>query len=269
MTLFESVGLCDELTVSSSSELDGADEVVCAGVEGPNLVSGAIAGLRAHGWAAPALRVEITKRIPIAGGMAGGSADAAALLRIAPRLAAVSRDQLGTVAASLGADVPAQLTPGLAVGTGAGEKARPVAPLAAHGLLIVPLAAELSTAAVYAEADRQGILRSGEELAERLAALEEALAEGARLPGSLLVNDLEPAARALCPRIADCLDAVERVGADHVLVCGSGPTVAGVFWGADGLARARGAAESLRGQFPGASGVAPVSSRPSGKIDRS
>ena len=89
VTAIESVDLADELVVTPA---DGyQDEVICAGVSGPNLVAEAIATLRAAGWEAPPLRVEIEKRIPIAAGMGGGSADAAALLRAAPALAPVAR----------------------------------------------------------------------------------------------------------------------------------------------------------------------------------
>src|SRR5215471_2087902 len=84
VTLFESVSLADELIVDTDAE---RDEVICPGVPEPNLVSSAIAGLRERGWDAPAVRIEIKKRIPIAAGMGGGSADAAAALRVASELA--------------------------------------------------------------------------------------------------------------------------------------------------------------------------------------
>ena len=81
---------CGSPTSSIAGESDsGVDEVVCDGVQGPNLVSDALLALRAAGWAAPPVRVEIGKRIPVAAGMGGGSADAAAMLRCAPRLSPV------------------------------------------------------------------------------------------------------------------------------------------------------------------------------------
>ena len=270
VTLFESVSLYDELEVS----VGVADEVICAGVDGPNLVADALAGLRAQGWAAPPVRVEVTKRIPIAAGMGGGSADAAALLRVAAELAPVpDRAALEALAASLGADVPSQLTPGLAIGTGAGEVVRPTPPLAVHGLVIVPLAEQLRAGGVYAEADRLGLPRGRDELEARLREVERAAQPDARLPASLLVNDLEPAALSLCPGIGRALDAVRETGADQALVCGSGPTVAGVYWGEDGAARAEAAASALARQFraaaavsPAAAAVGPTASRASGKI---
>ena len=109
VTLFDSVGLADELVVTESA--DGADHVLCDGVSGPNLVADALVALRATGWAPPPLTVTIDKRIPVAAGLGGGSADAAAMLRCAPRLAPVSAAALGSIAARLGADVPGQLRP--------------------------------------------------------------------------------------------------------------------------------------------------------------
>jgi 4-diphosphocytidyl-2-C-methyl-D-erythritol kinase len=265
VTLFESVSLFDELCVEEFT--CGGDRVICRGVSGPNLVADAVEALRGRGWNAKPLRIEIAKRIPVAAGMGGGSADAGALLRIAPRLAPVPPAEVDAVAAALGADVPAQLAPGLALGTGAGDVVEPREPLAPHALVIVPLAAQLSTAAVYAEADRRGLPRSSEALDRLLGELDQALVSDAVLPASLLVNDLEPAARALCPAIDGALDAV-RTSADHALVCGSGPTVAGVFWGEEGGARAERAAAALRERFPSAIAVAPVSSRASGKMLR-
>jgi len=264
VTVFESVSLFDELCVEEFS--CGGDRVICRGVSGRNLVADAVEALRGRGWNAKPLRIEIVKRIPVAAGMGGGSADAGALLRIAPRLAPVPAAEVDAVAAALGADVPAQLAPGLALATGAGDVVEPRQPLAPHALVIAPLAAQLSTAAVYAEADRRGLPRSSEELNRLLAGLDRALVSGAVLPASLLVNDLEPAARALCPAIDGALDAIRATRADHVLVCGSGPTVAGVFWGEAGGARAALAAEALRGRFPGVIAVDPVSSQASGKM---
>ncbi len=179
VTLFESVSLADELTLRVRE--GGADEVVCRGVEGPNLAAAALAGLRARGWAGPPVAIEIVKWVPVAAGMGGGSADAAAAIRLADAVAAVDPVLAGALAAELGADVPSQLSPGVSVGTGAGEIVERVAPLADHAFVIVPLPAELSTPAVYREADRLGLPRGGEELRERLGALRAALGSGGQL----------------------------------------------------------------------------------------
>ncbi len=138
--------------------------------------------------------------------------------------------ELAELAAELGSDVPSQLTPGLVLGTGAGDDVEPRAELAPHAFVIVPLPHRLSTSAVYAEADRLGLGDDELAFAARLPDLWSALSPGQRLPDRLLVNDLEPAAMSLCPDIEPALAAVREAGADHAFVSGSGPTVAGLFW---------------------------------------
>ena len=259
ITLIESVSLADEVELVTRVALD--DEVVCPGVEAPNIVSRALAGLRARGWDAPRVQATIRKHIPIAAGMGGGSADAAAVLRMAARLARIDEGALGELAASLGADVPSQLEPGLVLATGAGDDIELRAPLADHAFVIVPLPHRLSTAQVYAQADRLGLRDNELEFAARLPDLWSALSPGAYLPERLLVNELEPAAVSLCPDIEPLLAAVRDAGADHAFVSGSGPTVAGLFWGApadEGAARAEAAASALAPRYPGACCAVPV-----------
>jgi 4-diphosphocytidyl-2-C-methyl-D-erythritol kinase len=252
VTLFESVSLADELELRTLSDAR-TDEVVCPGVEGPNLVSRALAGLRARGWDAPPVRIEIRKHVPVAAGMGGGSADAAAALRLAQRLAPLPDDTLLELAAELGADVPSQLTPGVVLGTGAGDVVEPSAPLAAHALVLVPQPIPLSTAEVYLQADRLGLPREADELAARRRELVSVLAEGAVLPAELLTNDLQAPAISLCPQIEGALHALRAAGADHAIVCGSGPTVAGIYWGERSWERAVADAAVLNGRFPATS----------------
>ena len=185
--------------------------------------------------------------------MAGGSADAAAVLRLATELAPGRPEEIAAIAVELGADVPSQLTPGVVLGTGAGEVVEPMLALAPHAFVIVPLPFALSTADVYAEADRLGLGRPADELRR----LEERLRAGELLHG----NDLEPAARSLCPAIDDALVAVREAGAEIAFVCGSGPTVAGLYWGADSYGRAQAAADALKGRFAGATAATPVDAR--------
>ena len=256
ITLFESVSLADELELVTRVSLD--DEVVCPGVEEPNIVSRALAGLRARGWDAPRVQVTIRKHIPIAAGMGGGSADAAAVLRMAARLARIDDVVLAELAAELGSDVPSQLTPGLVLGTGAGDEVELRAPLAPHAFVIVPLPHALSTASVYAEADRLGLRDNELEFSATLPDLWSSLTPGGRLPERLLVNELEPAAVSLCPEIEPALSAVRDTEADHAFVSGSGPTVVGLFWGAEGRARAEAAATALAPGYPGACCAVPV-----------
>ncbi len=263
VTVFESVSLADALTLEVLAPGE-PDVVLCPGVEGPNLAADALAGLRARGWAAPGVRITIEKRIPVAAGMAGGSADAAAALRLARVLGErhpdwrVDARWLHELAPALGADVPSQLDPGLSLGTGAGERVEQAAPLAEHALVIVPLAVALPTPAVFREADRLGLPRSSEELGWALERLFGWLRHGARLPDELVVNDLEPASRSLCPAIDEALAALRAAGAERALVCGSGPTCAGLWWGADAPSRAAAAAETLRERFPGALPARPL-----------
>lgn len=256
VTLFESVSLADELELTVLDQ--GRDAVVCRGVQGPNIVQATLEALRARGWSGPPVRVEVSKWIPVAAGMGGGSADAAAVLRLAGALAALEPGLAQELAAQLGADVPSQLEPGVSIGTGAGDVVDPRPPLAEHAFLILPAGAELATVDVYREADRLGLGRSAAELARCRERLLGALDAGARLETDLLVNDLEPAARSLCPKIEAALEAVRGVGADHALVCGSGPTVAGLFWGPEASGRAADAEAGIVGRYPEAYAAEPV-----------
>ena len=216
----------------------------------------------ATGWDAPPLRLEITKRIPVAAGLAGGSADAAAALRLARHVSGLGDEALlRELGAVLGADVPAQIAPARWLATGAGERLQEL-PDASRpfGVLVLPVAAELSTATVYAEADRLGLGRAPQELEQRRRALTAALELGAPVPTvkELLHNDLQPAAISLCPAISDALDQAREAGAEEVLVSGSGPTVVGLFLRANGLGRAERAAAALATDRSAAGLPAPV-----------
>lgn len=250
VTVFEPLTLHDTVTLEPAAEAAG-DEVVCPGVEGPNLAARALAAFReATGWDGAPVRLTIDKRIPVAAGMAGGSADAAAALRLARRASGLGDDALLLdLAAGLGADVPAQVRPARLLGTGAGERLRPLPPPARpYGVLVLPSADHLSTAAVFGEADRLRLARETAALAEALADVEAAAAEPP------IVNELEPAARSLCPAIDDALDVARAAGARHALVSGSGPTVLGLF---DTPSDARRAAAALAARRP-----APIAAEP-------
>jgi 4-diphosphocytidyl-2-C-methyl-D-erythritol kinase len=258
-SLFEPLALADSIEVSEAAR----DEVVCAGVEGENLAARALAALREAGWDAPPLRVEIEKRIPVAAGLGGGSADAAAVLRLAggelSALKSVAANEIArgvaanetageggvasrvpdllSIAAELGADVPSQLVPALSLVLGAGERVERLPDPAPHAVVLVPGGGGLSTAAVFAEADRLELGRGTGDLESLAAQLREAAGAGAS-PLSYaeqLVNDLEPAARSLRPEIGEALDALRDAGADGesdpplVFMSGSGPTAVGLF----------------------------------------
>jgi 4-diphosphocytidyl-2-C-methyl-D-erythritol kinase len=240
--LHELCSLFEPLTLADSIEIEEAerDEVLCPAVEGDNLAAGALAALRERGWTSPPLRVEIEKRIPVAAGLGGGSADAAAVLR----LAAGEVPDLEPIAAGLGADVPSQLIPALALVQGAGEKVERLPDPAPHAVVLLPDGGGLGTAEVFAEADRLGRGRSAAELDELAERLRDAAGTGASPLAypDLLVNDLEPAARSLRPRIGDALDALRAAGARHALLTGSGPTAFGLF---ESLGAARAAAAGI------------------------
>ena len=251
VTLFESVSLADLIEVTPVPAATG-DQIVCPGIEGPNIVKQALDGLRAGGWDAPPVRVVIDKRIPVAGGMGGGSADAAAVLRLASALAPVGSDVVAELAASLGADVPSQIVPGVSIGPGAGDTVERRPPLAPHALVIVPQQFGLSTAQVYREADRLSLPRHESDLAARLREI-----RARSYPP--FVNDLEPAALSLRPEIGRALDAVRKAGAMGAMVSGSGPTVFGLFTGPDAPIRAEAVAVGLADRYPEATSAVPVS----------
>jgi len=236
VSVVQSVSLADELTLEPAPAGATGDEVVCPGVEGPNLAARALAAFReATGWDAPPQRLTIHKRVPVAAGMGGGSGDAAAALRLAAHAAGgAERGLLLEIAAGLGGDVPSQVEPGRTLMTGAGEHVRPLPSGTGLGLVIVPSSHTLSTPDVYRAFDGLGAARGEEELA-RLEAL------GGALPAH---NDLQAAARRLCPAIDGALAAVAASGADHALVSGSGPTVFGLYAGVE---QARAAARRAGG----------------------
>ena len=229
-SLFASLDLADFVTVEVAGSVD---VVVCAGVEGDNLAARALTAFRAAApdAALPPLRVSIDKRIPVAAGMGGGSADAAAALRAANALAGKPLDPaaLRRVGAGLGSDVPSQIEPRNAVVTGTGEGVEPV-DLPRLSLVLVPQQRGLSTAAVYAELDR---LRAAGEAGPR-ASLDPAPLRGlASAPvghlAAALENDLEVAVLQLRPELEDPLAALRDAGALAARITGSGPTAFGVF----------------------------------------
>jgi 4-diphosphocytidyl-2-C-methyl-D-erythritol kinase len=232
VSVVQALSLADDVTLEPAP--GDADEVVCPGVEGPNLAGRALELFReATGWDAPPQRLTIDKRVPIAAGMGGGSSDAAATLRLAAHAAGIPVPaELGP---RLGADVASLIRPGRVLMTGAGEHVDRLPDGPPFGVLVLPVDAALSTPDVYREADRLGLTRRHEELA--------------RVDTDEIHNDLQDAARSLCPQVDAALDAARAAGADHALVSGSGPTVVGLFLGADGPARARAVAAGWRRGF--------------------
>ena len=226
----DSLALCDDVRLVVDVPGLAADEVVCPGVEGPNLAAAALAAFREQTkWDGPPVRLEIAKRIPIAGGMAGGSADAAAALRLAAEAAGLDdRRWLEDIAAGLGADVPSQIRGGLVLATGIGARLRP---LDEQPRLLgrrragrrASCAPATSTPRPTASAWRAIALGLARSLTRVQAAL------SAETVLDRVQNDLQDAARSLCPAIDVALEAALAAGADHAIVSGSGPTVLALF----------------------------------------
>jgi 4-diphosphocytidyl-2-C-methyl-D-erythritol kinase len=226
-SIFASLELHDELTFLATDH--GTDEVRCPPVEAPNLVEAALRLFRERvDGGLPGLEVSIEKRIPVAAGLGGGSADAAAALRAANELAGRPLGPAGLRALSseLGADVPSQVEPGHALVSGAGERVEPLR-LPAMGLVLVPSDEGLSTADVYREADRIGSTR------ERLdpSVLRGLAGGGLTALAAGVENDLQPAALSLRPEIGEVIARLREAGALAAGVSGSGPTAFGVFSG--------------------------------------
>lgn len=174
------------------------------------------------------LALHVDKDIPVAGGMAGGSADGAAAVLACNQLwdGALSRGELLDICADLGSDVPFMLTGGVAVGTGRGERLAPVLARGSYHWVFAGSATGLSTPAVFAEFDRLVAVDEPAELdpsPDLLAALRSG--DPYALAGTLH-NDLEPAALSLQPQLRDVIEAGLDFGALAGVVSGSGPTVA-------------------------------------------
>lgn len=235
-SVMQSLSLADDVALVPAPDGDDADGVDCPGVTGDNLALDALRAFRsATGWSAGPLTVRIVKRIPVAAGMAGGSTDAAAVLRLAAHLSGRDDpDLLQELAAGLGADVPHGLRPGLALATGAGERLVRVRGVLPGAVVVLRADIGLSTPSVFRRADELAPPRTAEGLEVwRLRVVDalEAVGSGelARYPDALAVNDLGAAAVDLAPVVGEHLDALAAAGAAPALVCGSGPTTVGWF----------------------------------------
>lgn len=248
VTVFHGVELYDRVVAETASDF----RLTVAGPEaggltaGPdNLVWRAAMRLAELGGIQPSGTLTVDKHIPLAAGLAGGSADAAATLRVCNelwQLGATERD-LATLAAELGSDVPFALGGGTALGTGRGEQLTAFDLVPELHWVIAAADGGLSSPAVYAQLDRQrGSVASVElpsitDITEMFASPDPAALAG------VLGNDLQPAAIALAPFLQNTLDAGTKAGALAALVSGSGPTC--VFLAAD-LSRATQLAHELQ-----------------------
>ncbi|WP_097915079.1 4-(cytidine 5'-diphospho)-2-C-methyl-D-erythritol kinase [Streptomyces sp. b84] len=229
--VFLAVGLYDEVTATPADEL----RITCAGADAArvpldttNLAARAALALAERYGVEPAVHLHIAKDIPVAGGMAGGSADGAAALVACDALwgTGASRDELLAICAELGSDVPFSLVGGAALGTGRGEKLTPIEVGGTFHWVFAVADGGLSTPAVYGEFDR---LAAGTEVPEPTASPDLLAALRSGDSGALaaaLGNDLQPAALSLRPSLAETLAAGTEAGALAALVSGSGPTTA-------------------------------------------
>lgn len=230
-TVFHAVGLFDDVVASHADDLtldvsgEGAGELP---LDQGNLAYQAALILAEHAGIEPAVALHVTKSIPIAGGMAGGSADAAGALIACDALwqLGTPREQLLQLAAQLGSDVPFALQGGTAIGTGRGEQLTPVLSRGSFHWVFALADGGLSTPAVYRECDR---LRIGMVIPNPYVSdiLMQAMRAGdAILLGKALHNDLQAAAISLRPSLAQLLEFGEELGALGGIVSGSGPTCA-------------------------------------------
>lgn len=242
VNVFHAVSLFDEVTAERAGRLTVRvqpaphSRVAVEGVPtgGDNLAARAAGLVAARLGVEPRVALRIRKAIPVAGGMAGGSADAAAALVACARLwddrdePVLTRDDLMELGAELGSDVPFAVLGGTAVGVGRGEQLTSALTRGTFHWVFATADGGLSTPAVYAECDRLREERG--EAATQPGVSEElmtALATGdAKGLGAALTNDLQPAALSLRPSLGRVLDAGRDLGATGALVSGSGPTCA-------------------------------------------
>lgn len=234
-TVYQAISVRDELRAVPSADGEfgvhvHGDEADLVPTDDTNLAVRAARLLATEHGVGEGVSLHLHKDVPVAGGMAGGSSDAAAALLACSTLwsLGLSRPDLLTSAARLGSDVPFCLVGGTAMGSGRGEQVSPVPDRGSYCWVVATSAEGLSTAAVYAELDR---LREVERIdAPReptvpddvLAALRDA---DPHALGRVLCNDLQPAALSLRPGLAATLEVGEQAGALGSLVSGSGPSV--------------------------------------------
>ena len=231
VTVFQAISIFDNLKISRSEQFDitlEGDFINGVPIDQNNLVSKAVEIMAERFEIDKNLSIEINKSIPVAGGMAGGSADAAGTLLGIDQLfgLGLSKEELSEVARKLGSDVPFMLHGGTAVGRGRGDEITPALSRGNYHWVIAVSSNGLATPAVYGECDR---LRTGLDIKapalndELLQAL---LSGDANRVGKALNNDLQAAAISLRPALRLILDTGQEYGALGGIVSGSGPSVA-------------------------------------------
>jgi 4-diphosphocytidyl-2-C-methyl-D-erythritol kinase len=278
VTVFQAVDLWDEVSVTPADKdhlvVEGSVDVSGVPTDHTNIVWKAVDALSQERRHREPLAITITKTIPVAGGMAGGSADAAATLVALNDLwsLGLTTQELADIAATLGADVPFSLLGGLALGEGLGDVLTALARHEPLHIVVVSSPLALSTPLVYKTLDeRRG---EGEGVLAALSAKEIAGVVGNDVHelANILANDLQPATLQLAPEVHDTLDALHDAGALASLVSGSGPTVFGLCEDAThaaevaGVLRRRGLSATETVSTPGGANL--ISSLSSPKEDR-
>ncbi len=234
VTVFQAISIFDDVTVTFGPPKSGlsisitGDQRHGVPADDSNLAIKAIALMAKEYDLEIDAHVEIKKLIPVAGGMAGGSADAAAAIVAIDYLFSLgmSREEMAEIAAQLGSDVPFMLSGGTAIGTGHGDQLTAALSRGTYHWVLALSSIGLSTPAIYNECDR---LRLESEIAEPQTnelLMQALLAADPKSVGSHLVNDLQAAACSLRPALRLVLDVGQEYGALGALVSGSGPTVA-------------------------------------------
>ena len=233
-TVFQAISLFDDVTVATAPDGDGINISISgqtsSGVpaDSSNLAVKA-AELMIKNYDLPTdLIIKLKKEIPVAGGMAGGSADAAGVIVGLDSLfeLGLSRDEMEIVGSKIGSDVPFSICGGVAIGTGRGDQITPALSKGSYNWVLALSGQGLSTPSVYQECDR---LREGLSISAPLVSepLMQALRAGdAKALGKALTNELQPAACSLRPALRLVLDVGIDYGALGGIVSGSGPTVA-------------------------------------------
>ena len=237
-TAYQAVSLYEDVRAYPSSDFSmsvtGSVDVSGVPTDGSNLAIAAARLLAKHTRYRDGVRFEIEKHVPVAGGMGGGSADAAAALVACDALwgTRVSKEDLLVLAAELGADVPFALMGGTAVGSGRGDRLSPALASGHFDWVIVVSESGLSTPAVYAELDAHRA-RHAQDISPAPtspdvdAAVLTALRQGdAVMLAEAMRNDLQAPALHLAPHLVDVLELGEERGALAGIVSGSGPTIA-------------------------------------------
>lgn len=242
-TIFQRLDLHDTITlrrIGSGIRLSCAGEHLPVGPK--NLVYRAALAIRAAYGVDYGVEIHLRKNIPVAAGLGGGSADAAAVLRELPalwRLPALPRERLGAIARALGADVPFFLGGVTARGRGIGDELEELPPFLGYEVLLVKPRARLSTAQVYADLRLAGIVHPDVDLVVK--AMKE---QDLPALGLCAGNVLQETARAIVPEIDRIGETLRGLGAPVVLMSGSGPTVFALHNAAGWAAQA---ADSLTG----------------------